>query len=77
MGIVLVANVERMQMLVEASSCHALQHLLREWLPELAALKREHKGVLCCAVDVDRAASFRSCHFVDTSDNQAPGPPRP
>ena len=56
MSIARVANVERMQMLVEASSRHALQHLLREWLPELSALKREHKGVLRWAVDVDPLA---------------------
>ena len=56
MSIARVANVERMQMLVEASSRHALQHLLREWLPELGALKREHKGVLRWAVDVDPLA---------------------
>jgi len=56
MSVARVANVERMQMLVEAGSRGALQRLLWHWLPELHALKREHKGVLRWAVDVDPLA---------------------
>ncbi|MFY7864854.1 primosomal protein N' [Roseateles sp.] len=56
MSVARVANVERMQMLVEASSRGALQRLLWHWLPELHALKREHKGLLRWAVDVDPLA---------------------
>ena len=48
-----VADVERMQMLVEASQRARLQAFLRGWVPQLIALKREHKGVLRWAVDVD------------------------
>jgi len=56
MSVARVANVERMQMLVEASHRGALQRLLWHWLPELGALKREHKGLLRWAVDVDPLA---------------------
>ena len=56
MSIARVANVERMQMLVESPSRGALQHLLWLWMPELHALKREHKGLLRWAVDVDPLA---------------------
>ncbi|MDN3919623.1 primosomal protein N' [Roseateles violae] len=56
MSIARVANVERVQMLVEAGSRAALQRLLRLWLPELGALKREHKGLMRWAVDVDPLA---------------------
>jgi len=56
MAIARVANVERMQMLVESSSRGALQRLLWHWLPELGALKREHRAVLRWAVDVDPLA---------------------
>ena len=48
-----VADVERMQMLVEAPQRARLQAFLRGWVPQLIALKREHKGVLRWAVDVD------------------------
>ena len=48
-----VADVERMQMLVEASQRARLQAFLRGWVPQLIALKREHKAVLRWAVDVD------------------------
>jgi primosomal protein N' (replication factor Y) len=51
-----VADVERMQMLVEASQRSRLQAFLREWVPALIALKREHKAVLRWAVDVDPLA---------------------
>ncbi|MDC8784972.1 primosomal protein N' [Roseateles koreensis] len=56
MSVARVANVERMQMLVEAASRGALQHLLSMWMPELHALKRTHKGLLRWAVDVDPLA---------------------
>jgi primosomal protein N' (replication factor Y) len=51
-----VADVERMQMLVESGSRGALQRLLGTWLPELNALRGRHKGVLRWAVDVDPVA---------------------
>jgi len=51
-----VADVERMQMLVESASRSALQHLLALWLPQLHALRAAHKGVLRWAVDVDPLA---------------------
>jgi primosomal protein N' (replication factor Y) len=51
-----VADVERMQMLVESASRAALQRLLAAWLPGLAALRGAHKGVLRWAVDVDPVA---------------------
>ncbi len=51
-----VADVERMQMLVESASRVALQRLLAAWLPQLHALRAEHKGVLRWAVDVDPLA---------------------
>ncbi|MDY0745051.1 primosomal protein N' [Paucibacter sp. R3-3] len=56
MAVARVANVERMQMLVESSSRGALQRLLWQWLPELGALKREHRGLMRWAVDVDPLA---------------------
>ncbi|MGL6112516.1 MAG: primosomal protein N' [Rubrivivax sp.] len=51
-----VANVERLQMLVESDSRMALQHLLALWLPQLQALRAKHKAVLRWAVDVDPLA---------------------
>jgi primosomal protein N' (replication factor Y) (superfamily II helicase) len=51
-----VADVERMQMLVEASQRARLQAVLRAWVPALIALKRDHKAVLRWAVDVDPLA---------------------
>ncbi|KQY90651.1 primosomal protein N' [Pelomonas sp. Root1444] len=51
-----VADVERMQMLVEAAQRARLQAFLRDWVPALLALKREHKAVLRWAVDVDPLA---------------------
>jgi primosomal protein N' (replication factor Y) len=51
-----VANIERLQMLVESGSRKALQRLLAEWLPQLQPLKARHKGVLRWAVDVDPLA---------------------
>ena len=51
-----VANIDRMQMLVEAASRSALQRLLAAWLPPLHLLRAQHKGVLRWAVDVDPLA---------------------
>jgi primosomal protein N' (replication factor Y) len=51
-----VADVERAQMLVESSSRPALQRLLAAWLPHLHTLRREHRGLLRWAVDVDPLA---------------------
>ncbi|MDZ5460509.1 primosomal protein N' [Azohydromonas lata] len=48
-----VADVERMQMLVESPSRAALQRLLAQWLPKLHALRAAHKGLIRWAVDVD------------------------
>jgi len=48
-----VANVERMQMLVESGSRSALQRLLAQWLPQLQALRASHRQVQRWAVDVD------------------------
>ena len=48
-----VADVERMQMLLESPARAALQRLLAAWLPGLHALRAQHKGVLRWAVDVD------------------------
>ncbi|WP_083748869.1 primosomal protein N' [Pelomonas sp. KK5] len=56
MSIARVANVERMQMLVESTNRAALQRLLAQWLPELGLLKREHRGLMRWAVDVDPLA---------------------
>ncbi|WP_422018007.1 primosomal protein N' [Roseateles sp.] len=51
-----VADVERMQMLVEAGQRARLQAMLREWVPQLIALKREHRAIVRWAVDVDPLA---------------------
>jgi len=51
-----VADVERMQMLVEPPSRTALQRMLAAWLPRLHALRAQHKGLLRWAVDVDPLA---------------------
>jgi primosomal protein N' (replication factor Y) len=52
-----VADVERMQMLVESPSRLALQRFLALWLPTLHTLRREAKAgsrrILRWAVDVD------------------------
>jgi primosomal protein N' (replication factor Y) len=51
-----VANVERMQMLVESPSRVALQRMLAAWLPMLHGLRAARRGderVLRWAVDVD------------------------
>ncbi len=51
-----VADVERMQMLLESPSRAALQRLLSLWLPQVQALRAAHKGVMRWAVDVDPLA---------------------
>ena len=56
MSVARVANVERFQMLIECSQRSALQRLLWHWLPLLQALKREHRGLLRWAIDVDPLA---------------------
>jgi primosomal protein N' (replication factor Y) (superfamily II helicase) len=60
LGVARVANVERMQMLIESASRVALQRLLALWLPALHLLRRERKGaearILRWAVDVDPLA---------------------
>lgn len=52
-----VANIERMQMLVESSSRVALQRFLARWRPSLHELKHDHAGshgrVLRWTLDVD------------------------
>ncbi|MBP6251171.1 MAG: primosomal protein N' [Rubrivivax sp.] len=48
-----VANVERMQLLVESRSRPLLQQWLADWVPQLQALKQRHKRLLRWAVDVD------------------------
>jgi primosomal protein N' (replication factor Y) len=51
-----VADVERMQMLVESPSRVVLQRMLAAWLPGLHELRARHKGLLRWAVDVDPLA---------------------
>jgi primosomal protein N' (replication factor Y) len=51
-----VADVERMQMLVESPSRLALQRMLSAWLPGLHGLRAQHKGLLRWAVDIDPLA---------------------
>ncbi len=51
-----VADVERMQMLVESPSRVALQRMLKAWHEALQALRSQHKGVVRFAVDVDPLA---------------------
>lgn len=60
LGIARVADVERMQMLVESASRAALQRFLAQWLPGLHALRQGRKAaeerILRWAVDVDPLA---------------------
>ena len=51
-----VADVERVQMLLESHSRAALQQFLAAWLPQLQALRAAHKGLRRWAVDVDPLA---------------------
>jgi primosomal protein N' (replication factor Y) (superfamily II helicase) len=48
-----VADVERMQMLVESSQRATLQRLLTQWQGALHSLRAQHKGVTRFAIDVD------------------------
>jgi primosomal protein N' (replication factor Y) (superfamily II helicase) len=67
MSVARVADVERMQMLVESASRVALQRFLALWLPALHGLRRDrktpeermltgHERILRWAVDVDPSA---------------------
>jgi primosomal protein N' (replication factor Y) len=60
LGVARVADVERMQMLVESASRVALQRFLAQWLPALHALRLERKApqerIVRWAVDVDPLA---------------------
>jgi len=51
-----LADVHRMQLLLESDSRQALQRLLAAWLPQLDALRPAHKGLVRWAVDVDPTA---------------------
>jgi primosomal protein N' (replication factor Y) len=55
-----VADVERMQLLVESASRPALQRFLAAWMPVLHALRRERNGagerIVRWAIDVDPLA---------------------
>ena len=51
-----VADVERMQMLVESASRSVLQRMLAAWLPALHGLRAQHKGLIRWAVDIDPLA---------------------
>ncbi|MDE2368596.1 MAG: primosomal protein N' [Burkholderiales bacterium] len=51
-----VADVERVQMLVESPTRGALQRMLAAWLPGLQGLRAQHRGLLRWAVDVDPLA---------------------
>ena len=48
-----VADLDRMQLLLESSSRAALQALLRAWNPELLVLRDRHRAVMRWALDVD------------------------
>ena len=58
MTVARVANVERMQMLVESPSRMALQRFLAEWLPALHGVRKclgePEQRILRWAVDIDR-----------------------
>ncbi|MEO7851220.1 MAG: primosomal protein N' [Rubrivivax sp.] len=51
-----VADVERMQMLVESASRASLQQALGDWMQALHALRGRHRALLRWAVDVDPLA---------------------
>jgi len=54
-----VADVERMQMLIESTSRSTLQAFLAKWVPALHHLRRERGGagpILRWAIDVDPLA---------------------
>ena len=51
-----VANIERMQMLIESASRARLQRFLSAWLPKLQAQRGAFKGLARWAIDVDPLA---------------------
>jgi primosomal protein N' (replication factor Y) len=51
-----VADLERMQMLIESASRTRLQRFLTAWLPRLHALRSDTKGLARWAIDVDPLA---------------------
>jgi primosomal protein N' (replication factor Y) len=51
-----VANIERMQMLIESASRVRLQRFLTAWLPQLHAQRSAFKGLARWAIDVDPLA---------------------
>jgi primosomal protein N' (replication factor Y) (superfamily II helicase) len=51
-----IADIERMQMLVESPSRMLLQRILVPWMNQLPSLRTAHKGVLRWALDVDPLA---------------------
>lgn len=60
MNVARVANVERMQMLVESASRVALQRFLAQWLPALHDVRRAAttptQRILRWAIDIDPLA---------------------
>jgi primosomal protein N' (replication factor Y) len=48
-----VANIERMQMLIESAARARLQRFLSAWLPQLHAQRSAFKGLARWAIDVD------------------------
>jgi primosomal protein N' (replication factor Y) len=57
LGVARVADVERMQMLIESPARRALQEFLAQWLPALHGLRRDRARsaarIVRWAVDVD------------------------
>jgi len=51
-----VANIERMQMLIESASRSRLQRFLAAWLPQLHTQRSAFKGLARWAIDVDPLA---------------------
>jgi primosomal protein N' (replication factor Y) len=51
-----VADIERMQMLIESASRSRLQRFLSAWLPQLHAQRGSFKGLARWAIDVDPLA---------------------
>ena len=58
LGVARVANVERMQMLIESASRGALQRFLGAWLPalHLQPRRKAEERILRWAVDIDPLA---------------------
>ena len=51
-----VANIDRMQMLIESASRSRLQRFLAAWLPQLHTQRSAFKGLARWAIDVDPLA---------------------